>query len=156
MKTTLAAYLEELATIKEHTDYITGCIGYLKKYPGGSAIQLTQITPQWIERFQNYLFKDTGLSPMSAYNYSKAVRAALRKATRDNILVKNPAESVKSLPEPETDLVFLNVDEIQKLAGTPMPIKGNLGAQIRGAFLFGCYTRLRISDLRTLNGRILS
>jgi integrase len=139
-----------LAEDKKHSDYITGCIGYLEKYPGGTAIRLAQITPRWIEQFQNYPLKDTGLKPSTASVYPKAVRAALRKATRDNIPVKNPAESVKSLPEPETDLVLLSTDEIQKLAGTPMPIKGNLGAQIRGAFLFACYTGLRISDIRTL------
>jgi hypothetical protein len=32
---------------------------------------------------------------------------ALWKAVRENILIKNLSESVKGLPEPETDLVFL-------------------------------------------------
>jgi integrase len=150
MKTTLAAYLEELATSKEHTDYITGCIRYLKKYPGGAAVQLAQITPRWIEQFQNYLLKDTGLKPLTASAYSKAVRVALRKAVRDNILVKNPGENVKSLAEPKKKPVFLNADEIQKLADTEIPIKGTLGPEVRGAFLFACYTGLRISDIRTL------
>jgi integrase len=73
---------------------------------------------------------------------------ALRKAVRENILVKNPAESVKGLPEPETDLIFLNVDEVQKLADTDL--NGELGAEIRNAFIFACYTGLRISDIKSL------
>jgi hypothetical protein len=67
---------------------------------------------------------------------------ALRKAVQDNILIKNPAESVKGLPEPETDLVFLNVKEVQTLAD--VEIEGTLGSEIRRAFLFVCYTGLRI------------
>jgi hypothetical protein len=129
----LAAYLEELAKSKANNDYITGCIRYLKKYNNGSAIQLSQITPQWIDGFQQFLLNGTGLSATSAYDYSKAIRMALRKAVRENILIKNPAESVKGLPEPETDLIFLNVDEVQKLANTE--IRGKLGEEIRRAFI---------------------
>jgi hypothetical protein len=49
---------------------------------------------------------------------------------------------MKGLPGPETDLIFLNIDEVQKLANTK--IKGELGAEIKKAFIFGCYTGLRI------------
>jgi hypothetical protein len=55
---------------------------------------------------------------MTAYDYSKAIRMALRKAVNDNILIKNPAAGVKGLQEPETDHIFLNIDEVQKLADT--------------------------------------
>jgi integrase len=95
-----------------------------------------------------YLLNQPKLSASTAHDYSKAIRMALRKAVRENILIKNPADGVKGLPEPETDLIFLNIDEIQKLANTP--IKGELGAEIRKAFLFACYTGLRISDLKSL------
>jgi integrase len=73
---------------------------------------------------------------------------ALRKAVRENILIKNPAESVKGLPEPETDLIYLNQSEAQKLADTE--IKGDLGMEIKRAFIFVCYTGLRISDIKSL------
>jgi integrase len=144
----LAAYLEDCAKAREHNDYILGCIRYLKKYTNGGVIQLSQITPQWIDGFQQYLLNGAGLSPTTAYDYSKAVRMALRKAVRENILIKNPAESVKSLPEPETELIFLNVEEVQKLADTELG--GGLGAEVRRAFIFACYTGLRISDIKSL------
>jgi integrase len=144
----LITYLEERAKERLNNDYITGCIRYLKKYTNGNAIQLSQITPQWIDGFQQYLLKGTKLSPTTACDYSKAIRMALRKAVNDNILIKNPAASVTSLKEPETDLVFLNVDEVQKLADTE--ITGKLGEEIRRAFIFACYTGLRISDIKTL------
>jgi integrase len=144
----LVTYLEECAGARENNDYITGCIRYLKKYNNGETIQLSQITPQFIDGFQKYLVNGTKLSPTTAYDYSKAIRMALRKAVRENILIKNPAESVKGLPEPETDLIFLNATEVQKLADTE--IKGELGAEIKKAFIFACYTGLRISDIKSL------
>jgi integrase len=144
----LVTYLEECAESRVNKDYITGCIRYLKKYGGGSAVQLSQITPQWIDGFQRFLLNGTELSPTTAYDYSKAIRMALRKAVRENILVKNPAESVKGLSEPETDLIFLNIDEVQKLADTGL--SGKLGGEIKNAFIFACYTGLRISDLKSL------
>jgi integrase len=144
----LITYLEEQAKVRKNNDYITGCIRYLKKYNNGETIQLSQITPQWIDGFQLYLLNGTKLSPTTAYDYSKAIRMALRKAVNDNILIKNPAAGVKGLTEPETDHIFLNVDEVQKLADTE--ITGKLGEEIRRAFIFVCYTGLRISDIKTL------
>jgi integrase len=144
----LITYLEELAKVRINNDYITGCIRYLKKYANGETIQLSQITPKWVDSFQQFLLIGTKLSPTIAYDYSKAVRMALRKAVQENILIKNPAEGVKGLPEPETDLIFLNVDEVQRLANTDLT--GELGGEIKKAFIFTCYTGLRISDLKSL------
>ncbi|MDR1930332.1 MAG: tyrosine-type recombinase/integrase, partial [Treponema sp.] len=42
----------------------------------------------------------------------------------------------------------MNAPEIQKLSNTEMG--GILGAEVKRAFLFGCFTGLRISDLKTL------
>jgi integrase len=144
----LVTYLEELAKLRISNDYITGCIRYLKKYTNGNTIELSQISPQWVDGFQQFLLNETKLSPTSAYGYSKGIRMALRKAVNDNILIKNPAASVKGLQEPETDHVFLNIDEAQRLADTE--IGGKLGREIRCAFIFVCYTGLRISDIKSL------
>ena len=144
----LVDYLRRCADERTNSDYITGCIRYLKQYQNGGAIQLVQITPQFVNGFQQFLLHETKLSATTAYDYSKAIRMALRKAVRENILIKNPAGSVKSLPEPETDIVFLNAVELQKLAGTE--IGGDLGSEVRRAFIFACYTGLRISDIKSL------
>jgi hypothetical protein len=84
----LINYLESCAAERKNNDYITGYIRYLKRYQNGDTIQLVQITPQFINGFQQFLLNDTGLSPTSAYNYSKAIRMAMRKAVEENILLK--------------------------------------------------------------------
>jgi integrase len=73
---------------------------------------------------------------------------ALRKAVRDNILMKNPAENVNELPLPETGLVFLSPRRSPASCGPE--INGKLGSEVRKAFIFAYYTGLRISDIRTL------
>jgi integrase len=45
-------------------------------------------------------------------------------------------------------MVFLNIDEIQKLADAKP--EHPYGAEIRRAFLFACYTGLRVSDLEAV------
>jgi site-specific recombinase XerD len=64
------------------------------------------------------------------------------------MILKNPADVVQKITAPEPDMVFLNFDEVKALAGTA--IDDPYGAEVRRAFLFSCYTGLRVSDLETL------
>jgi integrase len=148
-KKTLYTYLNELGEGRsKQKDRVVKVKPYLERYPGGMAIQLGQITEKWFSGFQEYLLKNGGLSKSSANSYAAAVRMALRKAVRDGIISRSPADVIKSISVPETDKVFLNGDEIQRLASTP--IGGELGADVRRAFLFSCFSGLRISDLKSL------
>jgi integrase len=148
-KKSLYAYLEELGKDRDkRKDRVNKVLPYLKKYPGGTGVQIGQITAKWISDFQNWLLKDTGLSENSAASYAAGVRIALKKAAREHIIPYDPAEGVKTISVPETDSVILTADEIRLLAKTPLG--GELGADVKRAFLFACYTALRISDLKTL------
>jgi integrase len=148
-KKTLYTHLSEMGEGRsKQKDRIVKVKPYLEKYPGGTAIQLGQITEKWFSGFQGYLLKNSGLSKSSANSYAAAVRMALGKAVRDGIIPRNPADAIKSISVPETDKVFLNGEEIQCLASTPAG--GELGADVRRAFLFSCFSGLRISDLKSL------
>lgn len=147
-KKALYSYLKELGATRDSKDKINKCLHYLEGYPGGPVVQIAQITERWVEGFQNYLLKETGLSQTTAYNYAAAIRFALNRAVRENIIPRNPAAAVRGIALPESEKVYLNPDEIQRLANTP--ITGKLGAEVRTAFLFCCFTGLRISDIKTL------
>jgi site-specific recombinase XerD len=147
-KKSLYQYMKEIGEARTPKDKINKCLHYLESFPGGDAIQIQQITGTWIENFQTYLLRDTGLSQTTAYHYATAVRYALNKAVRENIILKNPAESVRGIALLESDKVFLNSDEMQRFA--KVEIAGKLWPEIRRAFLFSCFTGLRISDLKSL------
>ena len=148
-KTALYVYVKKMAEGRnKQKDRIWKVLPYLEKYPGGQTIQLAQITSKWFTNFQNWLVKDSGLSPQSAFSYAFAIRMALDEAVRSNILLQNPADGVKGVIIPESDKDYLTLDELQNLA--KVPIGGKLGDEVRRAFIFACYCALRISDIKTL------
>jgi site-specific recombinase XerD len=119
---------------------------HLKKFKGGFS-QIGQIDEKWIEDFQNYLSANN-LSSGSANAYSGAVRSALNQAVKDKIILTNPSKNVKRIKVPKSNRVWLNEYELQLLIKTPLD--GAVGKEIRRAFLFGCFTGLRISDIKSL------
>jgi len=146
-KQTLIEYMNGIAASRGQNDFSHKAIKYLKLFPSGN-IAIGSVTEKWIEDFQEYLLKETELSKKSIRHYSGAVRFALSKAARDLIIPRNPAVNVRGVSVPESDKIYLTAPEVQSLANAP--IYGELGVEIKQAFLFGCYTGLRISDLKTL------
>jgi integrase len=146
-KQMLIDYMGKIGKTRSKTDHVNKAIKYLEKYPAGN-IALNLVNEKWLEDFQLYLLQETELSRNTASRYEAAVRLALRKAMRDRIIPRNPADGIKTIAGTETDKVYLIPEEIQSLANTHLG--GELGAEVKQAFLFGCYTGLRISDLKTL------
>lgn len=141
-------YMEDLASKKSEKHPIRRTLYHLGNYPGGMSVKLIQITPKWVEEFQKYLLEDIGIKKVTASNYDRAIRQTLNHAVRENILEKSPAENIKGIVAPESNKIYLTHDEVTLLAKTPIP--GILGAEVKKAFLFACYTGLRVSDLKTL------
>ena len=146
-KQTLHHYITELGKSKDKKHQLNRVLKYLDSYRDGG-ISIGHITEKWLENFQEYLLKESGLAKRSASSYASAIRYALKKAARDRIIPRNPAEGVKTIPLPDCDKIHLTFDEVQRLAKTPLG--GELGAAVKRAFLFACFTGLRIFDLKTL------
>jgi integrase len=147
-KKTLIQYMKELAAGKSEKTPFVRTVHYLEQYRDGGNIQLAAVTEKWVFDFQKYLLDETGLSQMTASHYSTAIRQVLNTAVKEKIINSSPAVAVKNIPVPETHLPTLTVDELRRLAGTP--ISGELGQEVKRGFLFACYCGLRISDISTL------
>jgi integrase len=146
-KQSLCGYLADIGKNRKKNDHLNRVLKYLDKFQGGN-IAVHNVTEKWLEDFQTYLLQDTGLSKGTAGRYEAAIRYALKKAVRDRLITRNPAERLKAIKIPESDKVYLTVKEIQKLANTP--IGGELGGTVKYAFIFACFTGLRVSDIKSL------
>jgi integrase/recombinase XerD len=109
----------------------------------GSKLKFEDVTERWLERFSDYLSKR--LSQNSTRTYLQKVNTALNQAVKQKVIIDNPFKYVSKLKKEETEMVYLSKDEIQEIINTPF-----FDDEVKNAFLFGCYTGLRYSDIESL------
>lgn len=107
-------------------------------------IKLTEITPLFIENFQNYCLKT--LKVNTANKQLKMLKKILAFAVKEGILVKSPFQLV--LREEKLEYDVLDKGDITKLLCCNLS-DGRM-SQIRDLFVFQCYTGLAYTDLVNL------
>lgn len=110
--------------------------------------RLGKVDLAWVRRFIAGE-RERGLSESTVSVSLSYVRAALHRAVTEGRITENPCDRLARGERPripESQREFLTLDEVRRLAGTP------LGAhpEIKSAFLFSCFTGLRISDVKAL------
>lgn len=115
---------------------------YLDFYTCGN-IPFKNVDKKWLEDFTDFIL--TKVSVASAYTYMGKIRATLNEAVRDGIILNSPGNLTRPLKVPEKSKEHLTVEEIQKIANTPF-----YNDEVKRAFLFSCFTGLRLCDLRKL------
>lgn len=145
-KRSLVSYAEELAEKQNPKNALPKSLRYLREYAG--TIHISAVNERWLEGYQSFLKEQPAIGLSTVSKYWSAITFVLKRAVRDRIIPRNPAEAVKGVTAPEVVKTFLSVDELEKLAATEL--KGELGAEVKRAFMFGVFTGLRVSDLRSL------
>lgn len=136
------------------------CLRYLEVYCNEKTT-FKDITPKWVLGFKNYLDnveKETyklipkssnkhyvGLSQSSKLSYFNKFKACLNQAYREHIIYSNPADTVAGFKAPELERQYLTMEEVKRLAATECRYP-----ELKRAFLFGCLTGLRKSDILKL------
>lgn len=148
------AYMETLTEKRKDSPGNSGnwssVLKHLKEFAKGD-VTFAELDNKWLEKFKEYLQKDARtrsqkkLSQNSCYSYFNKVKAALRQAQKDEIIVKNPADQVKSFKQAEPQREFLSLEELQLVAKTDCEIP-----ILKDAFLFSALTGLRWSDIEKL------
>lgn len=149
---TIYAYVEKCS--RESGSKLYKALPYLDRF-GGRQIRINSVTPKWFENFQNRMRFDSGLgSAHTQEKYCCIVRQCLKKAVRDGLLQRDPSSGIKHIAVPDSKKEFLSAAEVRKMAMTPYETQGTMSKdlqdEIRRAFLFGCLTGFRISDIRQL------
>jgi site-specific recombinase XerD len=145
-KKTLYLFAKEMADSGKYAVRISSVLQWLEKYPGGKAVQISRINKKWLEGFQDFMLNH--LSRNTARNYILGIFQMLNKAVQDNIILRSPGREVEIIKKEESERVFLNIEEMQKLAN--IEAKTDQEKDVKKAFIFACYTGLRVSDLITI------
>ena len=118
-------------------------------------VRLSEIDKQFcldmIDWFRNtYINKRTGttIGARTADTYCQRFRTALNEAVREGLMEKNPwnkLETIEKIKKPESKREYLTIDEMRSMIATDCP-----NELVKRAYLFSCFTGLRISDVKNL------
>ncbi len=147
------SFIENQRTVKR------GALRLLEKF-ALARTPIDKINYEWLLQFQEYLLSAPTrahgtLNRNSAATYYAKVKAALNLAFKQELIPSNPSSRIKSIQQVPSQRVYLTREEVQALANTPCE-----DLEVKRAFLFSCYTGLRLSDVRALtwnrvrNGRL--
>jgi len=114
---------------------------YIVKFTKGT-ITFSEIDEGFSESFKEYLLKN--VNPNSAHTYFARFKAALYRAVEDKIISENPAQFIH-VKKQDAQREFLTLEELRKLKDAPC-----FSEETKNAFLFTCFTGLRLSDLKNL------
>lgn len=175
-KVTLIAWLETFRDLKAKTGQskslsvtANNLTLYIKDFCGGDNVLLRDVNREFCGNFITYLsttkqfirntFKnnslrgtktDKPLAKSTAKLYYETFVTALNEAVNRDLIVMNPANKIsksdkKAIKSDSPEREFLTIDELKAMESTFVR-----NASTKRAFLFSCYTGLRISDIKTL------
>ena len=108
-------------------------------------IQIQEVTEPFVRKFTNHLLMR--IRPGSVRTYIQKFHSIMEEVVREGYLPNNPVPvAVSLIPRYESDQrSFLTVDELNTLSSTNCK-----NEEVKRAFLFACFTGLRLSDIETL------
>lgn len=97
---------------------------------------------------------ERNISNCSGLQIQTVFTGALNKALRDGIIERNPMKQLSAkerFHQQESTREYLTIDELKSMIAVPCEDEA-----LKSAFLFSCFTGLRISDVRSLTwGKVL-
>lgn len=130
---------------------------WLRRYKGN--VPIASIDKEYVEGFSKFLSeaprkvckskpskkKEKPLSKGTAVVYFAALNNVLNRAYKAGLIEENPVTRVETEDRPKrvsAHREYLTLEEVQRLAATPCASE-----PLKSAFLFACFTGLRISDI---------
>lgn len=134
-------YFENIATQKKGI-YLQS-LGKFIKFKAEKTLLFQRVNKTLCRKFADFL-ESNMKSSNSAHIYFQVFKAVLNRAVEDEIIINSPAKGI-SIKKTDAKKEFLTIEELRILKNTPMPNREGCTA-----FLFGCFTSMRISDIKAL------
>ncbi|MBR1668388.1 MAG: site-specific integrase [Bacteroidaceae bacterium] len=157
----LLHHIENSKKTHRGNSYVTSCsnmYNHLAQYLGKRArtLKMRDIDLEICKGFAKHLkharsYTGKPLSGVTAYHYFCSFKSMLNEAAIEQAIPTNPVLHMRKNEMPQRPLVtkeFLDADEVVRLAKT-----ASTHLQVKQAFLFSCFTGLRLSDVRQLKWR---
>jgi integrase len=123
---------------------IQSLLFHLNGFTKNQDVRFIDITQEWLHGFKEYL--SMKVSHNTLRNYLKILRARINDAYKQDIITINPFDKFEMPGELEVKRTTLDASEVQTLVNSPFPTHPH----VRLAFLFSCFSGLRISDIEAL------
>jgi integrase len=136
-------YFKSASEAKSSTAW-KSAVKHLTGFTGG-ALAFDRINSAWLERFKDYLLSLEDVGKNTAGGYLATVKTALKKAFRQGYLQEDVTGRVTGIKKEDIERHFLTQPELERLNTAPCQ-----NQMVKYAFLFGCFTGLRISDIERL------
>lgn len=117
---------------------------HLVEFNKGKDVLFSDVNLAFIEDFGVYIKKRTIHNTM--IHYLENLKAIMNRAVRQEIIASSIFSKYKMPPKQDTNRSYLELFEVQKMKDT----ETHFEPQIRQAFLFSCFTGLRLSDVISL------
>jgi integrase len=136
-----SSFIEYALTIAQQKDQRwKSAVREISAFANGS-LTFSAIDNKWVADFRDYLLKKH--TQNTAWAYFGVYKALINRAYKEEIIDRIPGygESIRLVRH---ERVFLTLDELKAIA------RVDIYPDVRDAFIFGCYTGLRISDIEQL------
>ncbi|MEI6579387.1 MAG: site-specific integrase [Eubacteriales bacterium] len=117
---------------------------HIQRFSKGKDVLFSDVTIQFIEDFAKYLQKRTSRNTMILY--LEIFKTMLNRGVKQEIIAQNQFIRYKMPVKIDSERTFLELQEVQKMKDTEISCE----PQIIQAFLFSCFTGLRLSDIKSL------
>lgn len=113
---------------------------------------IASVTPVFLNNFCQYLNSVESVSANTVVIYMKCLKQVLGQCVKEGIITQNPFNQfdLRALYKKKTvpEVCFLTIEELRLMQN--VSCRSNTNPHTRNAFLFSCFTGLRISDIKKL------
>lgn len=153
LKTELLDFFDRVKESKSNITW-SNVDTYLRAYIGSQKLYLREITPKWLNSFQDYLLSiewksGRKLDPSTVAKYMDNLRTVIVAAINKGLLNTNPfrLEEYKRIKIPEKPINWLQPSTIKRLIQTDIPTHQK---DVKEGFLFSIFSGLRAGDIANL------
>ena len=138
-------YLNSVAKEKSYSSrsLTRSCVNWIKKFDKGTK-NVSAIDENWLKSFESFMIGK--VRENSVVNYLNVLKIGFNTAVKEKIIPTSPFTYYKTrTKKTEGNKQYLTFEEVVKLSETECKKE-----EIKRAFLFTCFSGMRISDIRRL------